>query len=139
MDGVGEEYEWPKKQQGWWVVQLLSVSCRIPVGLGNVVIRLYISVACGCDGGNESGTVGLVPKRKWRWIRPRQPKGSIAKGMSVMLLCKMLPMIASPEMAVPVGGSRLLPQLSFRFCRLGDAHWHWPIKCLEHLESQGQS
>jgi hypothetical protein len=57
MDRVGEEYEWPKKRQGWWVVQLLSASCRIPVGLGNVVIGLYISVACGRDGGKESGTV----------------------------------------------------------------------------------
>jgi hypothetical protein len=86
MDGVGEEYECPKKWRGRWVVQLLSASCRIPVGHGNVVIRLYISVACGCDGGKESGTVGLVPKRKWRRIGPRRPKGSIAKGMSVMLL-----------------------------------------------------
>ncbi len=115
MDGVGEEYEWPEKWQGWWMVQLLSASCRIPVGLGNVVIHLYISVACGCDGRKESGTVGLVPKRKWRRIGPRQPKGSIAKGMSVMLLCKMLPMIASPGMVVPVVGLRLLPRLSFRF------------------------
>ncbi len=115
MDGVGEEYEWPKKRQGWWVVQLLLASCRIPVGLGNVVIRLYISVACGLDGGKESGTVGLVPKRKWWRIGPRWPKGSIAKGMSVMLLCKMSPMIASPGMVVPVVGSRLLPWLSFRF------------------------
>ncbi len=89
MDGVGEEYEWPKKRRGWWMVQLLSASCRIPVGLENVVIRLYISVACGCDGGKESGTVGLVPKRKWWRIGPRQLKGSIEKGMSVMLLCKM--------------------------------------------------
>jgi hypothetical protein len=115
MDGVGEEYEWPKKWQGWWVVQLLLASCRIPVRLGNVVIRLYISVAYGCDGGKESGTVGLVPKRKWQRIGPRWPKGSIAKGMSVMLLCKMLPMIASPGMVVPVVGSRLLQRLSFRF------------------------
>jgi hypothetical protein len=88
MDGVGEEYEWPKKWRGRWVVQLLSASCRIPVGLGNVVIHLYISVACGHDGGKESGIVGLVPKRKWQRIGPRRPKGSIAKGMSVMLLCK---------------------------------------------------
>ena len=85
---------------------MLLASCRIPVGLGNVVIRLYISAACGQDGGNESGTVGLVPKRKWQRIGPRQPKGSIAKGMSVMLLCKMLLMIASLGMVVPVVGSR---------------------------------
>jgi hypothetical protein len=97
------------------VVQLLSVSCRIPVGLGNVVIRLYISVACGHDGGKESGTVGLVPKRKWQRIGPRRPKGSIAKGMSVMLLCKLSPMIASPGMVVPVVGSCMLPRLSFHF------------------------
>jgi hypothetical protein len=115
MDGVGEEYEWPKKQQGWWMVQLLSVSCRIPVGLGNVVIHLYISVTCGHYGGKESGTVGLVPKRKWRRIGPRQPKGSIAIGISVILLCKMSPMIMSPGIVVPVVGSRLLPRLSFRF------------------------
>jgi hypothetical protein len=115
MDGMGEEYELPKKRRGWWVVQLLSASCRIPVGLGNVLIRLYISVACDRDGGKESGTVGLVPKRRWRRIGPRWPKGSIAKGMSVMLLCKMLPIIASPGMVVPVVGSRLLPRLSFHF------------------------
>ncbi len=30
-----------------------------------------------------------MPKRKWQRIGPRQSKGSIAKGMSVMLLCKM--------------------------------------------------
>jgi hypothetical protein len=115
MDGVGEEYEWLKKQQGWWVVQLLSASCRIPVGLGNVVICLYISVACGHDRGKESGTVVLVPKRKWRRIGPRWMKGSIAKGMSVMLLCKMLPMIASPGTVAPVLGSCLLLRLSFYF------------------------
>ncbi len=115
MDGVGEEYEWPKKRQGRWMVQLLLASCRIPVGLGNVVIRLYISAACGQDGGKESGTVGLVPKRKWRRIGLRWPKGSIAKGMNVMLLCKILPMIASPGVVVPVAGSRLLPRLSFHF------------------------
>ncbi len=97
------------------MVQLLSASCRIPVGLGNVVIRLCISVACGRDGGKERGTVGLVPKRKWLRIGPRRPKGSIAKGMSVMLLCKMLLMIASPGMVVPVVGLRLLPRLSFCF------------------------
>jgi hypothetical protein len=79
------------------------------------VIRLYISAACGQDGGNESGTVGLVPKRKWWRIRPRRLKGSIAIGMSVMLLCKMLPMIASRGMVVPVVGLCLLPQLSFHF------------------------
>jgi hypothetical protein len=67
------------------------------------------------DGGKKSGTVGLVPKRKWRRIGPRQPKGSIAKGMSVMLLCKMLPMIALPGMVVPVVGQHLLPRLSFHF------------------------
>ncbi len=39
---MGEEYEWPKKWRGRWMVQLLLASCRIPVGLGNVVIRLYI-------------------------------------------------------------------------------------------------
>jgi hypothetical protein len=104
-----------KKWQGQWVVQLLLASCRIPVGLGNVVICLYISVACGRDGGKKSGTVSLVSKRKWRRIRPRRPKRSIAKGMSVMLLCKMSPMIASPGMVVPVVGLRLLPRLSFRF------------------------
>ncbi len=97
------------------MVQLLSASCKIPVGLGNVVIHLYISVACGRDGGKESGTVGLVPKRKWQRIGPRQLKGSIAKGMSVMLLCKMSRMIASPRMVVPVVGSHLLPRLSFHF------------------------
>ncbi len=37
---------------------------RIPVWLENVVICLYISAACGQDGEKESGTVGLVPKRK---------------------------------------------------------------------------
>ncbi len=97
------------------MVQFLSASCRIPVELGNVVICLYISVACGRGGGKESGTVGLVPKRKWQRIRPRRPKGSIAKGMSVMLLCKMSPMIPSPGMVVPVVGLRLLPRLSFCF------------------------
>ncbi len=55
-------------------------------------------------------------KRKWQRIGPRQLKGSIAKGMSVMLLCKMLPMIASLGMVVPLVGSRLLPRLSFVFC-----------------------
>ena len=55
MDGVGEEYEWPKKCRGQWMVQFLLARCRILVGLGNVVIRLYISVACGCDGGRDSG------------------------------------------------------------------------------------
>jgi hypothetical protein len=121
MDVVGEEHEWQKKRQGCWIVQLLLASCRIPVGLGNVVTCLYISAASGQDGGKESGTVGLVPKSKWWRIGPRQLKGSIAKGMSVMLLCKMLLMIASPGMVVPVVGSRLLPWLSFFFCRLGDA------------------
>jgi hypothetical protein len=58
MDGVGEEYEWPKKRQGRWMVQLLLASCRIPVGLGNVVIHLYISVACGCDGGEGNWDSG---------------------------------------------------------------------------------
>ncbi len=79
------------------------------------MIRLYISAACGQDGGKESGTVSLVPKSKWQRIRPRWPKGLIAKGMSVMLLCKMSPMIASLGMVVPVVGSGLLPWLSFCF------------------------
>ncbi len=104
-----------KKWRGQWMVQFLSASCRIAVGLGNVVICLYISVAYGCDEGKESGTVGLVPKRKWQRIGPRQPKGSITKGMSVMLFCKISPMIPSPEMVVPVVGLRLLPRLSFCF------------------------
>ncbi len=112
---MGEEYEWPKKRQGRWMVQLLLVSCRISGRLGNVVISLYISAACGQDGRKKSGAVGLVPKRKWRRIGPRRPKGSITKGMSVMLLCKMLPMIASLGMVVPVVGLCLLPRLSFRF------------------------
>ncbi len=103
------------------------------------MIHLYISVACGQDGGKESETVGLVPKRKWRRIGPRWPKGSIAKGMSVMLLCKMLPMIASPGMMVLVVGLRLLPRSSFHFRRLGDASWRWQIEYLKHLESQGQN
>jgi hypothetical protein len=115
MDGVREEYERLKKRRGQWMVQLLSASCRIPVGLGNVVIYLYISATCGQVGGKESGTVGLVPKRKWWRIGPSQLKGSIAKGMSVMLLCKMSLMIASPGMVVPVVGSCLLPRLSFCF------------------------
>ncbi len=56
-----------------------------------------------------------MPKRKWQRIGLRRPKGSITKVMSVMLLCKMLPMIALPGMVVPVVGLRLLPRLSFRF------------------------
>ncbi len=44
--------------------------------------------------GKKSGTVGLVPKRKRQRIGPRRPKWSNANSMSVMLLCKMLPMIA---------------------------------------------
>jgi hypothetical protein len=79
------------------------------------VIVLYVSAACGQDGGKENGTVGLVLKRKWRRIGPRWRKGLIAKIMSVMLLCKMLPMIALPGMVVPVVGLRLLPRLSFHF------------------------
>ncbi len=81
-----------------------------------------------------------MPKKKWQRIGPRQRKGLIAKGMSVMLLCKMSPMIAPPGMVVPVVGLHLLPRLSFHlFYRLGDAHWHWLIEYSKHLESQGQS
>jgi hypothetical protein len=79
------------------------------------VIRLYISAACGQDGGKESGTVGLVQKRKWWRGGPRGLKGLIAKDMSVMLLCKMLPMIMSLGMVVPVVGLHLLSWLSFCF------------------------
>ncbi len=79
------------------------------------MIHLYISVACGQDRGKESWTVSLVPKRKWQRIGPRQLTGLIAKGMSVMLLCKMLSMIVSLGLVVPVVGLRLLPQLSFCF------------------------
>jgi hypothetical protein len=61
------------------------------------------------------GTVGLVPKRKWQRIWPRRLKGLIAKGMSVMLLCIMLPMIASPGTVAAVLGSCLLLRLSFYF------------------------
>jgi hypothetical protein len=103
------------------------------------VIHLYISAAGGRDGGKESGTLGLVPKRKWQRIRSRRPKGLIAKGMSVMLLCKILPIIASPGMVVPVVGLHLLPWLSFCFCRIGDTRRCWPIEYLKHLESQSQS
>ncbi len=79
------------------------------------MIRLEISAACGQDGGKERETVGLVPKRKWQRIGPRRPKGLIAKGMSVMLLYKMLPLIALPGLVVPVLGLCLLPRLSFHF------------------------
>ncbi len=56
-----------------------------------------------------------MPKRKWWRIGRRRPKGSIAKCMRVMFLCKMLPMIALPGMVVLVLGLRLLPQSSFHF------------------------
>ncbi len=79
------------------------------------MIRLYISASCSQDGGEESETVGLVPKMKWRRNGPRRPKRSIAKGMSVMLLCKMLPMIASPRMLVPVVGSFLFATVELLF------------------------
>jgi hypothetical protein len=111
---------WGKSMNGQKVARLVDgsiviASCRIPVRLGNVVIHLYISVACGRDGQKKSGTLGLAPKTKWWRIGPRRPKGSITKGMSVMMLCKMSLMIASPGMVMPVVGLRLLPRLSFCF------------------------
>jgi hypothetical protein len=56
-----------------------------------------------------------VPERKWWRIGPRQLKGSIAKGMSVMLLCKMSPMIVLPGMMVPVVGFAFVATVELLF------------------------
>ena len=56
----------------------------MPVGLGKVVIRRCISTAFGRDAGNVSGECGDVPKRNVRARVPKRPRGSIAKGISVM-------------------------------------------------------
>ncbi len=56
----------------------------MPVGLGKVVIRRCISTAFGRDAGNVSGEWGEVPKRNVRARGPSRPRGSVAKGISVM-------------------------------------------------------
>ena len=45
IDGVGDEYEWPKKRRGVVVAQLWSARVGIAVGLGNDVMHRYISAA----------------------------------------------------------------------------------------------
>jgi hypothetical protein len=88
------------------------------MGLGNEVIRRCISDACGRDGGNVSAFAGEVPKRNPRARGPRRPKGSIAKGSSVIFRCRRSPIIASPLICVPVAGSRLLPRHNFLFSKI---------------------
>jgi hypothetical protein len=67
MDGVGEEYEWPKKRQGWWMVQLLLARCRIPVRLGNVVIRFTSQWHVVVMGGRKVG--------QWAWSQRGSGRG----------------------------------------------------------------
>jgi hypothetical protein len=58
-----------------------------------------------------------------------RPKGSIAKGINIMFLARILPMTLSPMVEVPV-------VVFFCYCvrvsfvRVsGDVSRHWPIKC----------
>ncbi len=61
--------------------------------------------------------MGGVPKRKVRSRGPMWPKGSMAKGISVMLLCIKSPMTPSPGMDDPVVGLHLFPWSSFHFSK----------------------
>ncbi len=74
------------------------------MGLGNDVIQQCISIALGREGGKESSVSGDVPKRNVRAIGPSLPKGSMANGISVMLLQSRSPIISSPRIGVPVLG-----------------------------------
>ena len=110
--------ECPKKRRGRVDDQVWSAWGNMPMGLGNEVIRRCISDACGRDGGNVSAFAGEVPKRNPRARGPRRPKGSIAKGSSVIFRCRRSPIIASPLICVPVAGSRLLPRHNFLFSKI---------------------
>ncbi len=81
---MGAVNECPKKRLARVADQVWSACGNMPIGLGNEVIRRYISEACSRDGGNVSACVGKVPKRNARARGPRHPKGSIAKGRRVM-------------------------------------------------------
>ncbi len=109
---------------GWGGIGMtveLSCTCGFPVvigkgkylGLGNCIILDYIKVALGLALVNVIGVVGGVSKRKcWR-IGPNRLKGSIAKGISIMFLVRILPMTLSPMVEVPVVRFFLLLRPSF--------------------------
>ena len=99
------------------VAHVWSACGRIPVGLGNDVMRRCISDAFGRDWGKDILSAGVVPKRNVRASGPMRPKGSIANGRRVMLRLRRSPMILSPSILVPVSGSRLLPRHNFRFSK----------------------
>ena len=92
----------------------------MPLGLGKVVIFVYIKVALGLFFVKDIGVAGSVSKRKvWR-RGPNRPWGSIARGMRTMLRVRRSPIIVSPTVMVPVVGSVLLSRPIFffsYFCR----------------------
>ncbi len=107
----------------WPAPHLWSAWGNIPIGLGNEVIRRCILDACGRDGRIVSAFVVKVPKRNARARGPRRPKGSMAKGSSVIFRCSRSPIMASPLICVPVAGSRLLPRHNFLFSKIWRCFW----------------
>jgi hypothetical protein len=87
----------------------------MPLGQGKDIIREYIAVALGQEGGNLRWDKGRWSRRKWRKIGPKRPKGSMAKGRRAMLLERMSPMMWSPGVDMPVVVSCFVCRLSLRF------------------------
>ena len=85
----------------------------MPLGLGYWSNFLYIWVAFGLEGGNQSSGDKWWPKRKFWRSEPNLPRGSVAKGISSMFWLSRLLISVSPRVIIEVGALVLLVCPSF--------------------------